>query len=143
MIRFIGKRKAIKEYVSCLKQIIKQIAIDHGYKIGSIDYVVVSDERLLEINNSSLQHDYYTDIITFDYTENMKLEGEIYISLDRVIENSQIYKEEFHVELTRVVLHGVLHMVGYKDKTKNESTKMREMEKRYITQFLNKFHVEQ
>jgi rRNA maturation RNase YbeY len=73
----------------------------------------------------------------------MKLEGEIYISLDRVIENSQIYKEEFHVELTRVVLHGVLHMVGYKDKTKNESTKMREMEKRYITQFLNKFHVEQ
>jgi rRNA maturation RNase YbeY len=143
MIRFIGKRKAIKEYASCLKQIIKQIAIDHGYKIGSIDYVVVSDERILEINNSSLQHDYYTDIITFDYTENLELEGEIYISLDRVIENSQKYKEKFHVELSRVVLHGILHMVGYKDKTKKESTKMREMEKRYITQFLNKFHVEQ
>lgn len=143
MIKFNGKIKAVKEYASCLKQTIKQIAIDHNFKIGSIDYIAVSDERILEINNSALQHDYYTDIITFDYTENKQLEGEIYISIDRILDNSQKYNEEFHVELSRVVFHGILHMVGYKDKTKKDISKMREMEQKYIEQFLKEFHVEQ
>ena len=143
MIKFNGKIKLVKEYTSSFKQIIKQIAVEHKYLIGSIDYVIVSDEKILEINNDALKHNYYTDIITFDYSENMKLEGEIYISIDRIIDNAQKYKEKFHVELSRVVFHGVLHMVGYKDQTKKESEKMREMEKIYIAQFLNKFHVEQ
>ncbi len=143
MIKFNGKTKAVKEYASCLKQTIKQIAIDHKFKIGSIDYIVVTDERILEINNSALQHDYYTDIITFDYTENKQLEGEIYISIDRILDNSKKYNEKFHVELSRVVFHGILHMVGYKDKTKKDISKMREMEQKYIEQFLKAFHVEQ
>jgi rRNA maturation RNase YbeY len=143
MIRFNGKTKEVKPYTSILKQIIKQIAVDHQHKIGAIDYVVVDDEKILEINNSSLQHDYYTDIITFDYTENKRLEGEIYISIERIIENSKKFKEEFHVELSRVVFHGVLHMVGYKDKTSLEKKTMREKEQQYIIKFLKKFHVEQ
>lgn len=143
MIKFNGKTKAVKEYASFLKQIIKEIAIDHKFKIGSIDYIVVTDERILEINNSALQHDYYTDIITFDYTENKQLEGEIYISIDRILDNSKKYNEKFHVELSRVVFHGILHMVGYKDKTKKDISKMREMEQKYIEQFLKAFHVEQ
>jgi rRNA maturation RNase YbeY len=143
MIKFNGKTKQVKEYTSCFKQIIKQIAKEHQYQLGSINYVIVSDEKILEINNEALKHDYYTDIITFDYSEGKTLEGEIYISLDRVIDNAQKYNEKFHVELSRVVFHGILHMVGYKDKTKKESEKMREMEKTYITQFLKTFHVEQ
>jgi probable rRNA maturation factor len=143
MIKFNGKTKQVKEYTSCFKQIIKQIAIDHHHQVGSINYVIVSDEKILEINNDALKHDYYTDIITFDYSEGKTLEGEIYISIDRVIDNAHKYNEKFHVELSRVVFHGILHMVGYKDKTKKESEKMREMEKTYITQFLKKFHVEQ
>ena len=143
MIKFNGKTKQVKEYTSCFKQIIKQIVKEHHFQVGSINYVIVSDEKILEINNEALKHDYYTDIITFDYSEGKTLEGEIYISVDRVIDNAQKYNEKFHVELSRVVFHGILHMVGYKDKTKKESEKMREMEKTYITQFLKAFHVEQ
>lgn len=143
MIKFNGKTKQVKEYTSCFKRIIKQIAKEHNYQVGAIDYVIVSDEKILEINNDALKHNYYTDIITFDYSEGMKLEGEIYISIDRIIDNAHKYNEKFHVELSRVVFHGILHMVGYKDKTKKESENMREMEKTYITQFLKEFHVEQ
>jgi len=143
MIKFNGKRGSISEKFSALKGVIKAIAREHGYKIGKIDYILVNDEKILEINKQSLQHDYYTDIITFDYSEKNVLEGEIYISIERVEENATLYKELFHVELSRVVFHGILHMVGYKDKSKSESTKMREMEKIYINQYLNAFHVEQ
>ena len=143
MIRFNGKIKKVKEYTLYLKQIIKQIAEEHNYQVGSINYAIVSDEKILEINNDALKHDYYTDIITFDYTEGMTLEGEIYISIDRVLDNANKYNERFHVELSRVVFHGILNMVGYKNKTKKESEKMREMENIYIEQFLKAFHVEQ
>ena len=142
MIKFNGKRRSIGEKASELKIVIKAIAKEHGYKIGNIDYILVNDEKILEINKQSLQHDYYTDIITFDYSEENVLEGEIYISIERVEENAKLYKELFHVELSRVVFHGILHMVGYKDKSKSESDKMREVEKIYINQYLKAFHVE-
>ena len=88
----------------------------HEKRIGKITYYLISDDELLEINRKHLNHDYYTDIITFDYSTERKLEGEIYISVDRVKDNG----EGFIEELIRVLSHGVLHMLGYKDKSDSE-----------------------
>ena len=143
MIKFQGDIKAIKGKTNFLKYTIKEIAKDHHYQIDQIEYAFINDEELLKINQDVLQHDYYTDIITFDYTEGKALNGEIYISLDRVLDNSKKYKEVFHVELSRVIFHGILHMVGYKDKSKKASEKMREMENKYIGKYLKMFPVEQ
>ncbi len=97
-------------------------------RIGKITYYFVSDDELLEINKSHLNHDYYTDIITFDYSTNRKLEGEIYVSIDRVRENSN----DFIKELIRVMSHGVLHMLGFKDKSDEDIREMRSMENKWI-----------
>ncbi len=97
-------------------------------RIGKITYYFVSDDELLEINKSHLNHDYYTDIITFDYSTNKKLEGEIYVSIDRVRENSN----DFIKELIRVMSHGVLHMLGFKDKSDEDIREMRSMENKWI-----------
>ena len=97
-------------------------------RIGKITYYFVSDDELLEINKSHLNHDYYTDIITFDYSTNRKLEGEIYVSIDRVRENSN----DFIKELIRVMSHGVLHMLGFKDKSDEDIKEMRSMENKWI-----------
>ena len=97
-------------------------------RIGKITYYFVSDEELLEINKAHLNHDYYTDIITFDYSTQRKLEGEIYVSIDRVKENGKNFSEE----LIRVISHGVLHMLGYKDKSEEEVKTMRGKEEEWI-----------
>lgn len=143
MISFNGDKKHIRGLSSQIRKVVSTIIKDHKLSLGQIDYNFVDDNTLLEINRSSLNHDYYTDIISFDYTENGLIEGEIYISIDRVIDNAKKYKTEFHVELLRVIFHGVLHYVGYKDKTKNESHIMRQKEEYYIKEFNKQFHVEQ
>lgn len=143
MIGFNGDKKHIRGYSNSIKQLIKRIAKDHGYKINQVDYVFVDDEALLKINNEALKHNYYTDIISFDYTADNNIEGEIYISIDRVRENAETYKSEFHVELIRVMCHGMLHYVGYKDKSKKESTEMRNQEDYYLNIYNTEFHVEQ
>ena len=97
-------------------------------RIGKITYYLISDDELLEINRKHLNHDYYTDIITFDYSTERKLEGEIYISVDRVKDNG----EGFIEELIRVLSHGVLHMLGYKDKSDSEKARMRTKENEWI-----------
>jgi rRNA maturation RNase YbeY len=97
-------------------------------RVGRITYYLVSDEELLEINRTHLNHDYYTDIITFDYSSERKLEGEIYISVDRVRENGKDFKNE----LIRVMSHGILHMLGLKDKTEEEVKEMRMRENEWI-----------
>ena len=97
-------------------------------RIGKITYYLISDDELLEINRKHLDHDYYTDIITFDYSTEKKLEGEIYISVDRVKDNGEV----FLVELIRVLSHGVLHMLGYKDKSDSEKARMRTKENEWI-----------
>ena len=97
-------------------------------RIGKITYYFVSDDELLEINKSHLNHDYYTDIITFDYSTNRKLEGEIYVSIDRVRDNGK----DFIEELIRVMSHGVLHMLGFKDKSEEDIKEMRSMENNWI-----------
>lgn len=143
MIRFNGDEKHIRGKKRQIKEILMSIFNDHTKHLHSLDYTFVDDETLLGINRESLNHDYYTDIISFDYSTEKKIEGDIYISIDRVRENSVNFNEKFHMELLRVIFHGSLHLVGYKDKTKTEKLKMTEMENHYIKKYLSMFHVEQ
>lgn len=101
----------------------------HGFVLKSVSYVFCSDEYLLEINRSFLQHDDYTDIITFDLSEKKgELCGEIYISIPRVKENARTFGVSFYDELHRVMAHGILHLCGFKDKTKQQAQSMRKAE---------------
>ncbi len=119
-IKFDLKNKRSK------KSWIKSIAEEEGYKIAEINYVFCSDDYLLDININYLDHDTYTDIITFDNSESEKIiESDIYISIDRVRENAKTHDIPFEDELDRVLIHGVLHLCGYKDKTKEEEINMR------------------
>jgi rRNA maturation RNase YbeY len=103
------------------------------YSIETITFIHCSDDELLEINRQYLDHDYYTDIITFDNSEKMgELEGDIFVSVDRVRENALTLKVEEGTELTRVLAHGLLHLMGYKDKTKEEASLMRSKEEEAI-----------
>jgi rRNA maturation RNase YbeY len=132
MITFSGDTSCVIGRQRALKNTIQILADDFGYSINRIDYVFCDDEYLLEINKKSLNHDYYTDIITFDYNEGNCIESEIYISTDRVKENANTFEQTFHGELNRVIIHGALHLVGFKDKTKKEKEKMRAMETQYL-----------
>jgi len=99
---------------------------------GDIVLIFCSDQYLLEINKKHLNHDYYTDIITFDYCVEKIVSGDLYISIDRVKENSKIFNESFINELNRVVIHGVLHLCGYNDKTEADQKIMRNLENKYL-----------
>jgi len=99
---------------------------------GELSFVFCTDEYLHKINVEYLNHDTYTDIITFDYTEGNIVAGDIFISVDRVRENAIEFRKEFNNELSRVIIHGVLHLIGYKDKTPEEKAQMREKEDFYL-----------
>lgn len=103
-----------------------------GKLFGGITYIFCSDEYLLKVNQEHLKHDFYTDIITFDYTENDLISGDLFISIDRVKENAEELKIPFEYELHRVMIHGVLHLLGYKDKTKKHKTEMTAKEDFYL-----------
>lgn len=111
-----------------LKDWIKHVALKEKKHVGSINYVFLSDDALLKMNVDYLDHDTYTDIITFDYTEGTKINGDIFISVDRVVENADKFKVSFTDELHRVIIHGVLHLCGYKDKKKADAELMRKKE---------------
>lgn len=96
---------------------IKETAAEYNRKVGEIAYIFCSDERILEINNHYLQHDYYTDIITFDYSEATIISGDIFISVDTVKSNSDEFGVSFEKELQRILIHGILHLCGQDDKT--------------------------
>lgn len=96
--------------------------------LGEINLVFTSDDYLLDVNREYLDHNYYTDIITFDYSEGDCISGDLFISVDRVRDNALQLNEMFHVELNRVVVHGVLHLCGYKDKSEEDSKLMRSKE---------------
>lgn len=96
--------------------------------IGNLNYIFTSDASLLKINIEYLKHNTYTDIITFNYNEDKKISGDIFISIDRVKENADKFNVDFMEELHRVMIHGVLHLCGYKDKTKKDSELMRKKE---------------
>lgn len=121
-----------------LKQWIKSIAISENKEIGDINFIFCDDEYLYDINVRFLQHDTFTDIITFDYTEGKILNSDIYISVERVSENALQFGVSEEKELIRVMAHGILHLCGYKDKTADESQLMRKKEDEKIEMF----HVE-
>jgi rRNA maturation RNase YbeY len=105
---------------------------EEGFLLGDITVIFVTDGYLLEMNKKHLNHDYYTDIITFDYCEGNIISGDLFISLDRVRENASTFDTPFLLELKRVMIHGVLHLCGHKDKTKEEEENMRSLENKYL-----------
>ncbi len=111
---------------------LKFVISSQNKKIGSICFIFCSDNYLLEINNRYLSHDYFTDIITFDYVENNLVSGDIFISLDRVLENSLSYNVSYNNELFRILVHGILHLLGFNDKLNDEKALMTEKEDFYL-----------
>lgn len=118
-----------KEIVKWLKDTVKK----EGKSISELSYIFCSDEYLYKMNLEYLNHNTYTDIITFDYTEENNVSGDIFISIDRVKENAKKFNTEFLNELSRVIVHGIMHLVGYKDKTTKEKVLMRSKEDFYLT----------
>jgi len=117
------------------KNHIKDLIVSENKKVGDLNFIFCSDNYLLEVNKQYLNHDYYTDIITFDYCEDKLVSGDIFISVDRVLENSNKFKLDFNNELSRVLFHGVLHLCGYKDKNKIDKTQMTSKEDFYLNKF--------
>ena len=103
-----------------LSQWIEQVARAHGRVVGRLTYVFCNDDYILNVNRTYLQHDYYTDIITFDYSNSRRISGDMVISLDTVLSNSQLLGRDYNEELLRVVIHGVLHLCGINDKAPGE-----------------------
>ncbi|MDR2918701.1 MAG: rRNA maturation RNase YbeY [Tannerella sp.] len=116
-----------------LNKWITDIATSHNKTVGNISYLFCTDEKILEINNQYLNHDYYTDIITFDYSECNKIAGDIVISLDTVKTNSEKFGTDYVEELYRVIIHGVLHLCGINDKTSEEQEIMTDAENKALT----------
>ncbi len=111
---------------------LKLVAESEVRKLGNINIIFCSDNYILDVNMKYLQHDYFTDIITFDYCEGNVLSGDLFISVDSVRENSVFFKTEFADELNRVIVHGILHLIGYDDHTPDEQKTMREKENYYL-----------
>lgn len=119
--------------ISWLEDVIKT----ENKKLGEINYILCDDEYLLKVNQDFLDHDYYTDIITFDYVKGKTISGDIFVSLPRISDNAQTLVRDFNSEFHRVLAHGILHLMGYKDKTEEEITVMRQKEDFYLNVFAN------
>ena len=111
---------------------IKEVAACYGKRVGEIAYIFCSDDKILEVNRQYLQHDYYTDIITFDYTEGNKISGDLFISLDTVRTNAETFHTDYDEELHRTIIHGILHLCGINDKGPGEREIMEENENRAL-----------
>lgn len=139
-IRFHFVKKISLQHREVVKSTLKTLFKKEGKKLDELQYIFVSDDRLLEINRQFLHHDFYTDIITFPLSgPRQPISAEIYISVDRVRENALELGNTLREELLRVIFHGALHLCGYKDKTSPQQRKMRQLEDSY----LRCFHVEQ
>lgn len=99
---------------------VRAVAASYGKRVGEVAYVFCNDEKILEVNRQYLKHDYYTDIITFDYCEGDLLSGDLFISLDTVRSNAELFGKTYEEELHRVIIHGILHLVGINDKGPGE-----------------------
>jgi len=115
-----------------IKDQILKIISDVSKYCGEISVIFCKDEYLLNLNKKFLKHDYYTDIITFNYSEGDHIGGDLFISVERVLDNAVKFEVSFIYELARVIFHGVLHLIGYGDNTDEEKFKMRKMEDRYL-----------
>ena len=111
---------------------IRRVAATYGKKVGDVGYIFCNDERIIEVNRGYLQHDYYTDIITFDYTEGDTIGGDLFISLDTVKTNSEQFGTEYDEELHRTIIHGILHLCGINDKGPGEREIMEAAENRAL-----------
>ena len=111
---------------------IRAVAADYGFSVGNINYIFCSDERELEVNRQFLGHDYYTDVITFDYSTVSTLNGDIFISLDTVRSNAEMVGVPFEQELMRIIIHGVLHLTGQGDKTPETKEQMTAKEEKAL-----------
>lgn len=111
---------------------IKAVALTYGKKVGEVGYMFVNDDRILEINNEYLGHDYYTDVITFDYDEDDVVNGDIVISLDTVRTNAELFDKAYEDELYRVIIHGILHLCGLNDKGPGEREIMEKAENKAL-----------
>ena len=116
---------------------VKQVAKSYNKVVGDINYIFVDDETMLDINRRFIGHDYYTDHIGFDYSKDGALSGDIYISLDTVRTNSELFGVTFDQELRRIIIHGLLHLCGLRDKTDEERAQMQQAEDKALTQFAN------
>lgn len=116
-----------------IKKWLKLVAESEVFSLGAVSVIFCSDNYILDINQRFLQHDYFTDIITFDYSEGEKISGDLFISVDSVRENSIEYGTEFEEELHRVIVHGVLHLIGYDDHTDEDIRTMRSKENYYLS----------
>lgn len=121
------REKSIKKYI-------KELIYSEIKECGELSIILCSDNYLLEMNKQYLNHDYYTDIITFDYVENNIISGDLFISFDRIKENAKKLEIDFIKELYRVIFHGVLHLVGYNDKTNEEQRLMTDKENYYLSE---------
>ena len=117
-----------------MKSWIQEVIRLNNHQTGHLSFVFCTDDYLLDVNKKFLNHDYYTDIITFDYNESNIVSGDFIISIDRVKENALIHKSTFHIELYRVIIHGVLHLLGFSDKSEIQQKEMRESEDLYLSQ---------
>ncbi len=128
MIRFFSENDFVLENQAPLTFWIEKVVHFHRGEIDQLHYIFCSDDDLLKINQDYLQHDYYTDIITFDNSIGKKIDGEIYISTDRIKDNAETFEVSFEEELRRVLIHGVLHLLGYKDNTEKQQQEMTHQE---------------
>ena len=138
-INFYSENNFILEDQEKYRRWIEAVIASEAKKLEELSYIFCDDDYLLNLNEEFLKHDTYTDIITFDYSVGKILQGDIYISTVRVKENSTEFNVSFNEELRRVIIHGVLHLCGYKDKTKEQSLLMRQKEE----EKMQLFHVEQ
>ncbi len=112
---------------------VRRVAASYGKRVGEVAYVFCNDEKILEVNRQYLQHDYYTDIITFDYCEGDVLSGDLFVSLDTVRSNAELFGKSYDEELHRVLIHGILHLIGINDKGPGEREIMEEAENKALS----------
>lgn len=132
---FLDRNPALNERTR-LKLFIEKLFTFEKKKLGNLSYIFCSDEYLLSINRDFLKHDFYSDVITFDLSfSKTKTEGEVYLSVDRIKDNSKQLGVSVKEELHRVIFHGALHLCGYKDKNKEDKQQMRLVENKYLKQY--------
>lgn len=143
MIKFVeeGVKSKLRNR-RIIKSWIDNIVKSYGLKLGNLCYIFCNDDYILDVNRQYLQHDYYTDIITFDYCEDGIVSGDMFISVDTVLSNSQLFNSKYNTELNRVVIHGVLHLCGIKDKSDEDAKIMREAEDRALSELSRLIEIE-
>ena len=110
------------------------VLTNEGVEVLSVDYSFVDKKQMIKINKKHLKHNYLTDVLAFDYSENSKIQGDVFVSEEKVRANAQEYSQGFSTELMRVMLHGLLHLCGHKDRTLEEQNKIRGLEEKYLNQ---------